>query len=42
VAVDHPTVPGDIDHLIADDHAVVERRFPYLVEAGAPSGGGTW
>jgi acetyl esterase len=33
VALDHPTLPGDIDHLIADDHAVVERQFQHL-EAG--------
>lgn len=29
----HPTLPGDVDHLIADDHAVVERQFQHL-EAG--------
>ena len=29
----YPTQPGDIDHLIADDHAVVERQFQHL-EAG--------
>ena len=29
----HPTLPGDLDHLIADDHAVVERQFQHL-EAG--------
>ncbi|WP_158550676.1 hypothetical protein [Geodermatophilus sp. TF02-6] len=33
MALDHPTQPGDIDHLIADDHAVVERQFQHL-EAG--------
>jgi acetyl esterase len=33
VALSHPTRPGDIDHLIADDHAVVERQFQHL-EAG--------
>jgi acetyl esterase/lipase len=33
VALDYPTLPGDIDHLIADDHAVVERQFQHL-EAG--------
>lgn len=26
----YPTLPGDIDHLIADDHAVVERQFQHL------------
>ena len=29
----HPTLPGDVDRLIADDHAVVERQFQHL-EAG--------
>jgi len=29
----YPTQPGDIDHQIADDHAVVERQFQHL-EAG--------
>lgn len=29
----YSTLPGDIDHLIADDHAVVERQFQHL-EAG--------
>ncbi|CCG02968.1 alpha/beta hydrolase fold domain-containing protein [Blastococcus saxobsidens] len=29
----YPTQPGDIDHLIADDHAIVERQFQHL-EAG--------
>ncbi len=29
----YETSPGDIDHLIADDHAVVERQFQHL-EAG--------
>ncbi|MGY1887465.1 alpha/beta hydrolase fold domain-containing protein [Blastococcus sp. SYSU DS0753] len=33
MALDYPTLPGDIDHLIADDHAVVERQFQHL-EAG--------
>jgi len=33
VALNYPTQPGDIDHLIADDHAVVERQFQHL-EAG--------
>jgi acetyl esterase len=33
MALDYPTQPGDIDHLIADDHAVVERQFQHL-EAG--------
>jgi acetyl esterase len=33
VALDYPTLPGDIDHLIADDHAVVDRQFQHL-EAG--------
>lgn len=26
----YPTLPGDIDHLITDDHAVVERQFQFL------------
>lgn len=29
----YPTLPGDVDHFIADDHAVVERQFQFL-EAG--------
>ena len=29
----YETLPGDIDHLIADDHAIVERQFQHL-EAG--------
>lgn len=29
----YATLPGDIDHLIADDHAIVERQFQHL-EAG--------
>jgi acetyl esterase/lipase len=33
VALPYETLPGDIDHLIADDHAVVERQFQHL-EAG--------
>ena len=33
MALPYPTLPGDIDHLIADDHAVVERQFQHL-EAG--------
>jgi acetyl esterase len=33
VALQHETLPGDIDHLIADDHAIVERQFQHL-EAG--------
>jgi acetyl esterase len=33
VALTYPTQPGDIDHLIADDHAAVERQFQHL-EAG--------
>ena len=33
MALSYPTLPGDIDHLIADDHAVVERSFQHL-EAG--------
>ena len=33
MALSYPTRPGDIDHLIADDHAVVERQFVHL-EAG--------
>jgi acetyl esterase/lipase len=33
MALDYPTLPGDIDHLIADDHAIVERQFQHL-EAG--------
>ncbi|WP_219414320.1 alpha/beta hydrolase fold domain-containing protein [Pseudonocardia nigra] len=30
MALPYPTLPGDIDHLIADDHAVVERQFQHL------------
>ncbi|RBY95372.1 alpha/beta hydrolase [Blastococcus sp. TF02-8] len=33
MALDYPTLPGDIDHLIADDHAAVDRQFQHL-EAG--------
>ncbi len=33
MALPYPTRPGDIDHLIADDHAIVERQFQHL-EAG--------
>jgi len=33
MTLSHATLPGDIDHLIADDHAVVERQFQHL-EAG--------
>lgn len=33
MALSYPTSPGDIDHLIADDHAIVERQFQHL-EAG--------
>jgi hypothetical protein len=33
MALAYPTLPGDIDHLIADGHAVVERQFQHL-EAG--------
>ena len=33
MALTYPTQPGDIDHLIADDHAIVERQFQHL-EAG--------
>lgn len=29
MALHHPTLPGDIDHLIADDHAVVDRQFQH-------------
>lgn len=29
----YETLAGDIDHLIADDHAIVERQFQHL-EAG--------
>ena len=28
--LDYQTLPGDIDHLIADDHAIVERQFQHL------------
>ena len=31
--LNYATLPGDIDHLIADDHAIVERQFQHL-EAG--------
>jgi acetyl esterase len=34
MALQYETLPGDVDHLIADDHAVVERQFQFL-EAGA-------
>jgi acetyl esterase len=30
VALQYPTQPGDIDHLIADDHAIVDRQFQHL------------
>ena len=30
MALSYPTQPGDIDHLIADDHAIVERQFQHL------------
>ncbi|GAA2392714.1 hypothetical protein GCM10010420_16690 [Streptomyces glaucosporus] len=33
MALSYPTQPGDIDRLIADDHAIVERQFQHL-EAG--------
>lgn len=33
MALGYSTEPGDIDHLIADDHAIVERQFQHL-EAG--------
>ncbi|MFP8960461.1 alpha/beta hydrolase fold domain-containing protein [Streptomyces nanhaiensis] len=33
MALSYPTRPGDIDHLIADEHAIVERQFQHL-EAG--------
>jgi acetyl esterase len=33
VGLSYETLPGDIDHLIADDHAVVSRLFEHL-EAG--------
>jgi acetyl esterase len=33
VALSYETLPGDIDHLIADDHAIVNRQFEHL-EAG--------
>ena len=33
MSLTYETLPGDIDHLIADDHAVVERQFQHL-EAG--------
>ncbi|MGY2084418.1 alpha/beta hydrolase fold domain-containing protein [Blastococcus sp. SYSU DS0539] len=33
MALTYATQPGDIDHLIADDHAAVERQFQHL-EAG--------
>jgi acetyl esterase len=28
----YPTLPGDVDHLIADDHAIVNRLFQHLEE----------
>ena len=31
--LNYPTLPGDVDHLVADDHAVVERQFEHF-EAG--------
>jgi acetyl esterase len=31
----YETQPGDIDHLIADDHAIVERQFQHLESARA-------
>ena len=33
MSLSYPTLPGDLDHLIADDHAIVERQFQHL-EAG--------
>ncbi len=33
MSLSYETGPGDVDHLIADDHAVVERQFQHL-EAG--------
>ena len=33
MSLTYETQPGDIDHLIADDHAIVERQFQHL-EAG--------
>ena len=30
MALQYPTQPGDIDHLIADDHAIVDRQFQHL------------
>jgi acetyl esterase len=33
MALDYPPLSGDIDHLIGDDHAIVERQFQHL-EAG--------
>jgi acetyl esterase len=33
VPLSYETLPGDIDHLVADDHAIVERQFQHL-EAG--------
>jgi acetyl esterase len=33
VPLSYPTRPGDVDHFVADDHAVVERQFQHL-EAG--------
>ena len=33
MTLSYPTLPGDLDHLIADDHAIVERQFQHL-EAG--------
>jgi acetyl esterase/lipase len=32
VPLSYKTLPGDIDHLIADDHAIVERQFQHLEE----------
>ena len=33
MTLSYETLPGDIDHMIADDHAIVERQFQHL-EAG--------
>lgn len=33
MALNYPTQPGEIDHLIADDHTALERKFQHL-EAG--------
>lgn len=30
MALQYATLPGDIDHIIADDHAIVERQFQHL------------